>query len=654
MFSFKCDNEKGMTLLEILLAFVILLIFVMAIIPLSTITINGIHSNKVKSIATGLASSVIEEARTLPFIVNDPTTGLPSNNPNVPQLGVQGGNPPGSLPGLQIKSIDNINYTIRTSVSWVEDAGILGYKKIIVEVETDAIISGKTNKVSKVATLAAKEGESEIFDAGVIKVELRGATKEPFKQSGINVVASNSAGISQFATTDNEGVALFGIIPYGDYTLTINVPSNLVGNPAMLNVSGELERTIIINDWNTQTLAFLIDNPVYLSINFKEFKNDQYSDFKKIHTAGVNSKLNLLWSYLDSDYGINEQGKVLKTKTISVANDNNSYSDNVLNSNFLGKIWPGGKYDITIEGIVYTDDTNLENMTMIQAYDSINTVDIVDNLKPFLSGNINSKWDGTFFNNDEVQELIAITLPIVPLLEVWLSSDSLNLNDNDAIALWEDKSGNEYNAIQENINNRPRYISNSINNKPSISFAENIIDAEATPPTLASSFLTLPTDSRIENTFDIFLVAEPSETRENGSENLSGTQGTSGQKYVLYPNQEGVNAGMGISLGTNGLANYEHGNSYLPATAIFLGNMSGYNLTNIKYSNKQPFIYTNSVLRREGLISTKNTVLTPMRIGGGHWGDFTGSVAEILIFKSDLNDDQRQFISDYLMEKYNL
>ena len=39
--------------------------------------------------------------------------------------------------------------------------------------------------------------------------------------------------------------------------------------------------------------------------------------------------------------------------------------------------------------------------------------------------------------------------------------------------------------------------------------------------------------------------------------------GITGQRYAIFPNQSGTNAGVGVSVGTNGIGVYEHGNGYL-------------------------------------------------------------------------------------------
>ena len=107
--------------------------------------------------------------------------------------------------------------------------------------------------------------------------------------------------------------------------------------------------------------------------------------------------------------------------------------------------------------------------------------------------------------------------------------------------------------------------------------------------------------------------------------------GTSGQHYVFETLHGMDNAGAGLSVGVNGISVYEHGSDYMSARAVYEGSIgTGWNHVIIVYENKQPFIYLNSVMVREGLTSQRNAVYPPHEIGGGQYGYFEGVIDDVV------------------------
>jgi hypothetical protein len=143
------------------------------------------------------------------------------------------------------------------------------------------------------------------------------------------------------------------------------------------------------------------------------------------------------------------------------------------------------------------------------------------------------------------------------------------------------------------------------------------------------------------NTFTITAWVKATTTHEIDSESTSSTTGVSGQKYVFWPNQEGANGGAGLSVGTNGISVYEHGDSYMPPLAVYSGNIgTDWNHIAVVYTNKQPKIYLNGVLVRTGLTSTRPIVYAPNIVGGGSYGHFAGLVDSVRIFGRDLTENE--------------
>lgn len=143
-----------------------------------------------------------------------------------------------------------------------------------------------------------------------------------------------------------------------------------------------------------------------------------------------------------------------------------------------------------------------------------------------------------------------------------------------------------------------------------------------------------PTAVPVDN-FTIEAWVKPSATHEVETEATGGTGGTYAQRYLFWPDQMGpVNGGAGISIGTNGISVYEHGDNYMPALAVYSGTISSSQWTHVAvvYANRQPSIYVNGVLVRTGLQSLRPHVYASRIIGGEVYGHYAGLVDDVAIY----------------------
>jgi YVTN family beta-propeller protein len=150
------------------------------------------------------------------------------------------------------------------------------------------------------------------------------------------------------------------------------------------------------------------------------------------------------------------------------------------------------------------------------------------------------------------------------------------------------------------------------------------------------------------NSFTIEAMVKAEIAHQIDAEATSGTGGISGQKYLFGANHGGsTNAGAGISMGINGISVYEHGSSYMPPLAVYdpdaknpvhpqIG--TGWNHVVVTYTNKQPQIYLNGYLVHTGLTSLKANVFAPTQLANGSYGAFKGTVDEVAIYGTALND----------------
>ena len=149
--------------------------------------------------------------------------------------------------------------------------------------------------------------------------------------------------------------------------------------------------------------------------------------------------------------------------------------------------------------------------------------------------------------------------------------------------------------------------------------------------------ITATTQLTVSNNFCVEAWVKPESTHEIDRESNTGTDGLSGQKYILYPAQGNTtwgagHAGMGISAGTNGISIYEYADSYFAPVLVWQGNISGWTHIAVVYSNKQPYLYVNGKLVKKGFQSSITYIHPSATLGGGDFGHFFGSVDEFRIW----------------------
>jgi hypothetical protein len=129
------------------------------------------------------------------------------------------------------------------------------------------------------------------------------------------------------------------------------------------------------------------------------------------------------------------------------------------------------------------------------------------------------------------------------------------------------------------------------------------------------------------------------------SEATSGVTGTSGQSYLFDPPYgTDPNAGVGVSVGWNGIQVFEHAGAYAPCLAKFDGTVGlDWNHGAIVCDNKQYKIYLNGELVRTGLTTNKTAIrlIYSLAVNFNAWNSFyKGSVNEVGMFSKALSTSE--------------
>lgn len=168
--------------------------------------------------------------------------------------------------------------------------------------------------------------------------------------------------------------------------------------------------------------------------------------------------------------------------------------------------------------------------------------------------------------------------------------------------------------------------------------------------------VTLTASQRVRdlrNAFTIAFWALPLSPRQSVPESASGASGTSGQRYAFGPEQGGIaygspdHAGVGISVGTNGVSVFEHSDYYLPALLVHDVPITGWTHIAVTYqwepadfifgtpAGWRPTLHLNGVFVKAGVMTSKSAVhCVPADIGASAqgYGAFHGRLDDIRIY----------------------
>ncbi|SDZ25033.1 glycosyltransferase [Bacillus sp. 166amftsu] len=139
----------------------------------------------------------------------------------------------------------------------------------------------------------------------------------------------------------------------------------------------------------------------------------------------------------------------------------------------------------------------------------------------------------------------------------------------------------------------------------------------------------------VKNSFTYEFLVKPRAVHKIDRESQKGCSGTFGQRYLISAEYGGdeETAGVGVSVGTNGISVYEHSVNYLPATLVFQGFISDWTHVTVVYEDRTPTLYINGELIKRGLPSTKANVLASGVFGGlDPYGFFIGQLKYIRIW----------------------
>lgn len=146
--------------------------------------------------------------------------------------------------------------------------------------------------------------------------------------------------------------------------------------------------------------------------------------------------------------------------------------------------------------------------------------------------------------------------------------------------------------------------------------------------------------STVSNNFTVEFWTKPKSPITLHTPGFTGSPGIYagmvGQRYAISPAHGLVStvAGMGVSVGTNGVQVAEHSNSYLPIVLSWEGSIYDWTHIAVVYNDRTPSLYINGALVATGIQSQKATVHPSANIQGNPLGVMDGLLDEIRVWNT--------------------
>ena len=201
-------------------------------------------------------------------------------------------------------------------------------------------------------------------------------------------------------------------------------------------------------------------------------------------------------------------------------------------------------------------------------------------------------------------------------------------------------------------------------NNGTVLYIKNTDTTSAPVATLAGAALTFdgasnyvavgPKFAAVTNNFTMECWVNPATTINLPPQAVTGVSGVSGQHYAIYPTQGATNygaghSGAGLSVGTNGVAVYEHTANLLAAPLVYSKTLAGWTHLAVVYTNGVASLYINGIFAATGVKS--NLIVHPsadMSSGASSssnaYGYYKGQIDEVRLWNrsrsiTDINAD---------------
>ena len=219
---------------------------------------------------------------------------------------------------------------------------------------------------------------------------------------------------------------------------------------------------------------------------------------------------------------------------------------------------------------------------------------------------------------------------------MWLDAQSLSLSNNAPVTTWTDRSGNNKNATQATAANQPLFKTNYLNGKPAVYF-DNSVTGE-------QDRLDFDGTTLVNTDYTVIVV---------------GARRSLGSKRWLGGQISTDNANLTIGwLDANNYTFDQRGNAVNAAPPSGTTGINNFGIFTHSLESGAPSA-RRKLFQNGSLLNSNNSNVKLSAYAGASIGRFGSTyydidVAEVIFYKSALNQAQRILVENYLSAKYNI
>lgn len=312
----KYNNKRGMTLVEVIVAIALIGIISISLLPMFVLSTRSNKRNEVKMNAMNIAYSQMEWIK-----------GLKYNDIGCSPNGIIEENK--YMNKSETIQLNGIEYTINTNVTWQKATSLLQGEigEATKKVEVTVYLKNNNDECAALDTLITYEHEGEPQKPGNVYVYVFMKNNDN-PVPGLNIKLENS---NKKRLTDREGLATFGDLGDGEYTIIPEAKDDIMFEPTEVIDNNYFTSTIVSIKKDSREEKFYGEYPVFLNVNenfqdiyiwlqpdensitppdniLPEDKND-YMKITKSLTSVNNTRLWWKWIYKYEAYQQNTDNK---------------------------------------------------------------------------------------------------------------------------------------------------------------------------------------------------------------------------------------------------------------------------------------------------------------------------------------------------------
>jgi glycosyltransferase involved in cell wall biosynthesis len=148
--------------------------------------------------------------------------------------------------------------------------------------------------------------------------------------------------------------------------------------------------------------------------------------------------------------------------------------------------------------------------------------------------------------------------------------------------------------------------------------------------------------SQVRNSFTIECWVKPENSIELVDQSRKRKRGLQGQNYLIGPKitMNRHEAGIGISIGTNGITIFEQKNDSLVATLVYQTKITEWIHVTVVYKQRVPYLFLNGKLVKKGTKGITRYIFPSLPSDDSNEGKFIGGISEVKIWNYERKDEQ--------------